>query len=309
VTTPGGGTYTKVGKAGGVVGPGGNAAGRRSSVGVATGPGGGRAASVSRGGAVIGPGGAVVGRSGAIVGPHGGFAAYGARGVVTGHHTGYVAAGTLQARGVYVRGGFAHYNCFHNAWYTAHPGAWRAAAWTAAAFWTAASWGSLASSCGYSEEPAPYDYGSNLVYQDDQVYYNGDPIATAEEYNQQASQIALQGQEAKATEKEEWIPLGVFGMVQGDDKDANNLFQLAINKDGIIRGNYYDALSDATAPVFGSVDAKTQRAAWTIGERKDTVYETGIANLTEPQTTMLVHFGKSRTQQWTLVRMDPEQKK
>jgi hypothetical protein len=51
------------------------------------------------------------------------------------------------------------------------------------------------------------------------------------------------------------------------------------------------------------VDAKTQRAAWTVGERKDVTYEAGAANLTQDQTTMLVHFGKDQTQQWTLVRL------
>ena len=80
-----------------------------------------------------------------------------------------------------------------------------------------------------------------------------------------------------------------------------------VELDGILRGNYYDALSDTTVPVYGAVDRKTQRAAWTIGDRKDTVYETGIANLTEPETTMLVHFGKDRTQQWTLVRLEKPQ--
>ena len=107
------------------------------------------------------------------------------------------------------------------------------------------------------------------------------------------------------SDKEEWVSLGVFGMVQGDEKDANKIFQLAINKDGVIRGNYYDALSDTESAVSGSVDKKTQRAAWVVGDRKDTVYETGIGNLTDPETTMLVHFGKDRTQQWTLVRLEP----
>ena len=129
--------------------------------------------------------------------------------------------------------------------------------------------------------------------------------ASAKEYTQQATQIADEGAKAEATEKDEWVSLGVFGMVQGEDKDANTIFQLAINKDGVIRGNFYDALSDTTLPVHGGVDKKTQRAAWTVGDRKDTVYETGIGNLTEPETTMLVHFGKDRTQQWTLVRLDP----
>jgi hypothetical protein len=52
------------------------------------------------------------------------------------------------------------------------------------------------------------------------------------------------------------------------------------------------------------VDKKTQRAAWTIGDRKDTTYEVGFANLTKPETTMMVHFGKGGSQQWTLVRIE-----
>ncbi|MBL9124561.1 MAG: hypothetical protein JNG90_13080, partial [Planctomycetaceae bacterium] len=44
-------------------------------------------------------------------------------------------------------------------------------------------------------------------------------------------------------------------------------------------------------------------AAWTVGDNKATVYETGIYNLTKDQTPVLIHFGKDRTQQWLLVRM------
>jgi hypothetical protein len=222
-----------------------------------------------------------------------------------------VAAGTIRAQGVAVRGNFAHYNCFGRAWFTDHPFAWRAAAWTAASFWTGAAWGAVSSFCSYPEEPVMYDYGTSLVYEDNRVYNNGEDIASAEEYAEQAMTIATEGKKTKAPKKDEWTPLGVFGMVQGEEKDANNIFQLAINKDGVIRGNFYNALTDNTTPVYGSVDKKTQRAAWVIGNKKETVYETGIGNLTQKETTMLVHFGKDRTQQWTLVRMDPpkEEKK
>ena len=50
------------------------------------------------------------------------------------------------------------------AWWAAHPNAWRAATWTAATFWAGAAWGSVASSCGYPEEPIVYDYGSDLPH-------------------------------------------------------------------------------------------------------------------------------------------------
>jgi hypothetical protein len=83
--------------------------------------------------------------------------------------------------------------------------------------------------------------------------------------------IADRGQQAQPSEKDNWIALGVFGMVKGEETEANQIFQLAVNKDGILRGNYYDALSDSTLPVFGSVDKQTQHAAWTVGDRKETV--------------------------------------
>jgi hypothetical protein len=266
----------------------------------------------ARVGAATGPGGTVRGASRTAVasGPNG-LAAYTGRVATTGHRTAYVAAGTLQGRGAYVRSSFAHYDCFHSGWYVDHPVAWRAAAWTAAAVWAGTAWGTVSSSCGYPAEPAVYDYGTTVAYEGDQVLYNGEPIVTAEQYTEQAAAIADHGEKAQPSEKEEWMSLGVFGIVKGEDTEANQIFQLAIDKDGILRGNYYDALSDSTLPVHGSVDKTSQRAAWTVGDRKETVYETGIGNLMEKETTMLVHFGKDKTQQWTLIRLEqpPEEEK
>jgi hypothetical protein len=237
------------------------------------------------------------------VGPYG-LSGYGAGRAVVGHNTRYVAGSTLRGQAAFVRGNFVHYNCFRPVWFTAHPNAWRAAAWGTAAFWAGASWATVAGVCGYPAQPYIYDYGTAVVYEGDQVYYDGEPVATAQEYADQATQIATVGQKAEPAKDEEWTSLGVFGMVQGEEKDANNIFQLAINKDGIIRGNYFNALTDESLPVYGSVEKRTQRAAWTVGDRKDTVYETGIGNLTQAATPLLVHFGPDRTQQWTLVRLE-----
>jgi hypothetical protein len=210
-----------------------------------------------------------------------------------------------------VRNNFFHNDCFHGNWWRRYPGAWRAAGWvTAAAVFGTATWAACSSYCGYPAEPVYYDYGSNVVYEGDTVYINGDVVGTQEQYAEQAITIADTGKQAEASKEEEWLPLGVFAMVQGEQVNGNDLFQLAINKSGTIRGNYYNALNDIDQPVYGAVDKKTQRAAWTVGDRKEPIYEVGIANLTKSETTMLVHFGKDRTQQWTLVRMDqPEEKK
>jgi hypothetical protein len=204
-----------------------------------------------------------------------------------------------------VRNNFAHYGCFHGGWWGRYPGAWRAAAWTtAASVWGVAAWARWAPFCGYPAEPVYYDYGTNVVYEGDNVYINADPVGTQEQYAQQAITIADTGKQAEASKEEEWLSLGVFAMVQDKGTDSNDLFQLAVNKAGIIRGNYYNAIADTTVPVYGSVDKKTQRAAWTVGDRKEPIYEVGAANLTKSETTMLVHFGKDRTQQWTLIRVE-----
>ncbi len=211
----------------------------------------------------------------------------------------------MRTQGAHVRTGFAGYHYFNAGWYTSHPRAWRAAAWRPAAYWRWASYATIAAFCGYTAAPVVYDYGSTVVYQDDSVYYNGEAVATAEEYTTLAANIAEVGEEAKPAETDEWQSFGVFAMVQGDEKDANNIFQIAVNKDGVIRGNYYNGLTDTNLPISGSVEKRTQRAAWIIGDKKDTVYETGVGNLTQPETGMLVHIGKERTQQWTLVRLEP----
>jgi hypothetical protein len=217
----------------------------------------------------------------------------------------------LVNQGNVVRGNFGHYNCFNNNWWPQYPGAWRAAAWTTAGLlWRAPAWGACSTFCGYPAEPVYYDYGSNVVYEGDTVYVNGDSVGTQEQYAQQAITLADTGKQAPATKEEEWLPLGVFAMVQGEQTDSNDLFQLAVNKEGVIRGNFYNVLSDTAVAVDGSVDKKTQRAAWTVGDKKEPIYEAGFANLTKAETTMLVHFGKDRSQQWTLIRIEqPEEKK
>ena len=176
------------------------------------------------------------------------------------------------------------------------------------AAWRAATWPAISRYASYPAEPIYYDYGTSVVYQGDTVYVNGDSVGTTTQYDEQATTLSDAGRTAKVTKEEEWMPLGVFAMVAGEEKSSTNIFQLAINKSGVMRGTYYNAIADTSETVYGSVDSKTQRAAWTVGDKKSPVYEAGIANLSKDETTMLVHFGKDNTQQFTLVRIEEEKK-
>jgi len=153
----------------------------------------------------------------------------------------------------------------------------------------------------------PYDYGSNVVVQPSAVYVNGDTTATPQEYTDQASQIASAGQASEPAPDSKWLPLGVFAVVEGNATSSDDVFQLAVNPQGTIRGNYQNVQSKDVESISGSVDKQSQRAAWTIGSDKSPVYEAGIANLTKDSVPILVHLDGGETHQLTLIRLqDPQ---
>ena len=88
-----------------------------------------------------------------------------------------------------------------------YPGAWIAAGVATTAWWTGVAWTSAVPYCGCAAQPYVYEYGSNVIYNDGTVYYGDQPVASAEQYYQQANQLAADGQQAA---NEDWLPLGVF---------------------------------------------------------------------------------------------------
>ena len=237
--------------------------------------------------------------AGRIEGPHGGSA-----GFVSGTHVRYVPPEVRSARGWSVRNSFNRYNLFRPDWWRRHPGAWIAAG-VAASAWATATWDGVSDWVGCDPLPEDYDYGSTVLYQGDNVYIEGQPVGSAAQYYDQASSLAISG-DAAQDDQSQWMSLGVFGMVQGDQTDPTMVFQLAVNRQGVVRGNCYNTMTDTSLPVQGALDKKTQRVAWTIGDNKDTVFDTGLYNLTQDQAPALVHFGKDRTQEWLMVRMQSQ---
>ena len=161
--------------------------------------------------------------------------------------------------------------------------------------WLAGGWG----------EPVYYDYGTNVYYEGDNVYYEGEVVATADQYAEQAQEIATNIPEVDP-DQVEWLPLGVFALAQKDGsvEDSTLFMQLSISKDGIIAGTFQNTATDKSVEVEGTIDRKSQRAAWgPVGESWP-IMETGIFNLSENEAGALLHFADGGTQQWTMVRLD-----
>ncbi len=222
--------------------------------------------------------------------------------------THYASGAALADQGYAYRAGAVGYRNYNPAMFAGYAGAWRPTNIVTSSLYTHPGYGALATGLAMSAQPVAYDYGGNVVVQPDTVYVNGDAAGTPQEYASQASTIAAAGALAQPDQNTKWLPLGIFAVVEGDATTSDDVFQLAVDQAGVIRGNYHNTLSNQMETISGAVDKKTQRAAWTIGGDKAPVYESGIANLTKDETTMLVHTADGQSRQLALIRQEEPKK-
>jgi hypothetical protein len=154
------------------------------------------------------------------------------------------------------------------------------------------------------QDPTPYYYGSTIYYEGDTVYVNQQPAGTSAQYYDQANTLASAGATVETAPSEDWLPLGVFAIAAADDTNATLTVQLAMNRQGVLRGNQFDMATGVNEIVKGSVDKQTQKVAWTAGADTSVVYETGLANLTQEQSTVLVHYGKDDAEVYSLLHIN-----
>jgi hypothetical protein len=317
-TGPNGATiaHGSAGERGAVVGPNGAAAGERGVSGtVIKGPDGNTIAHGSAGerGGIVGPNGAMGGERGvrgtAVRGPEGNVVAHGS--AVTRHWS----SADMRVQGNFARTNFNHWDTFGRGWYGHYPHAWWG--WSAGGPWAWASWGALDSwfVFGPAVQPIYYNYGDNITYTNNNVYMDGEPLASAADYYQSAVSLAQVGEQANAPSQQpgssppagqdpQWLSLGVFQALPANEKTSTMMFQLAVNKQGIVRGNYFNTADNVQQPIEGSVDKNTQRISWVVNDRKKIIFDTGLYNLTKSETPVLVHMSKDSTEQWLFVRIN-----
>jgi len=176
---------------------------------------------------------------------------------------------------------------FTPGWYAKHPQAWRPSTspidwWKTADVATMAAW--LGQPVGAAGTAAD-DAGG---------------VATAGGADGLRSVLVLPAghQNAVGPADSDWLPLGVFAVVPPGTQDtaqAHNYQQLAVDRQGVIKGNFYDTLSGTIQPITGTVDRTrlessqvssqvSSQASWTVG-----------ANGSRFTAPMEVFAGQSRT--------------
>jgi hypothetical protein len=174
-------------------------------------------------------------------------------------------------------------------------------------WWGTPTWGGLNSWGSYGwNSPCYYDYGvgGNVVYSNGGVYLNDQLLGTPQDYAQSAADLATVDPDTISDQQGDWMALGTFAMVTDKgDADPARILQLAIDKQGVVSGTMYNKKTDKAYAVSGRVDKETQRVAFRIDDAPDLVFETGIYNLTQNETPVLVHTGPDTTDTLVLARL------
>jgi uncharacterized protein (TIGR03000 family) len=215
------------------------------------------------------------------------------------------------ARCAEVRANFRAQDLFSAKWFQDHADAWKPARWAnpdnapspSGAAWRSTTWGHLTAWLGWNVKPFSYNFGINIKVQYGFVYLNGEVQGSEEKYYQQALALA-ETKPGDPPPQDEWLPLGVFAMVEEGKTRPAGVTHLAIDRSGLIRGNFFNPLTGKVLPVRGALDRKTQRMAGVAGGT-DLVFQAGLYNLTQEVTPVLVNLNKDKTEQWLLVRLKP----
>lgn len=189
------------------------------------------------------------------------------------------------------------YQPFSPAWYAAHPAAWQLTHPYADEV-VAATAASLATFLGAVAVDAA---ASDTVV----VESSSQPASSETAPQSTPAQNAAPTPSPAAVQRAddtEWLNVGVFSLAPAGQSDATRLVHLAVSKEGALRGNHYDLLSDDATLIVGSIDKKTLKAAWTIGEKGPAIFEAPLADLQKAKLPVQVRFADGKTSNWQLTK-------
>jgi hypothetical protein len=183
---------------------------------------------------------------------------------------------------------------FTPAWYAQHPNAWHVTH-PYANGWAVATTAALSSWLGWAYASEPSYSSTTIVYED---------APEEEEASETVEQVYVDASPSDvALPSGDWLPLGVYSLVASPDQPPMQIVQLSVDRQGVIRGVHYDAMTNTSQNVVGSLDRETQKAQWTLESNPNLAFRTGIDQLTQSEGIVEVSL-PSGVQQWHLMRME-----
>jgi hypothetical protein len=188
---------------------------------------------------------------------------------------------------------------FTPAWYSEHPDAWQYTH-PHADLWAVAGVAGLTNWLGYPAAASATAATSTAV-----AAASATTIAAGTEAAATATATSTDGNASSAAAPPsdlEWMPLGVYATGPKNATQAHVYQQLAVSKQGELKGNYYDSITNTTQPVSGAIDRETRKAGWKVGGKGGATFETTLDALMKTPSDVTMKSGGAE-HEWELVQV------
>lgn len=182
---------------------------------------------------------------------------------------------------------------FTAAWYADHPNAWHATHPHADVFVAATAVGVT----GWLAAPTVVSAGASSGGTVEYVAADAVSSDTSAPTDQASSEAAATADDAQ------WMPLGVFALKPSDQPKARLVLQMAVRRDGVLRGSQFDTTSQEVANVVGAIDKQTLRATWRLEGDHPESFETALAELTKAEGNLTVRLPEGKQESWKAIQI------
>lgn len=185
---------------------------------------------------------------------------------------------------------------FSAPWYAEHPNAWQAThphadAWAAATATGVAAWLGWTA---YGDTPT---YGGS--YSTTYVYEQ--PSDDSDNSSADESDATDDNQSNADGDEDEWLALGTYSVQSDSGEPTSRYFQLSTNRQGELRGVYYDEISGNSQNLSGTIDESSHVATWSLDANRATTFRANLSDLTQATGSVAVTQA-SGEQQWRIAR-------
>lgn len=178
-------------------------------------------------------------------------------------------------------------------WYAKHPQAWRPAK-SPADWWKTAD---VATITAWLGQPDQLVMAAGTAADDAGAVATAGGTDAGADGLQSVLVLPAGHQNAVGPADADWLPLGVFAVVPPGTQEsdqAHNYQQLAVDRQGTIKGNFFDTISGTVQPITGTVDRTSLTASWTVGTNGSRFTAPMRAFTGQPRTVRMSSGGQPR---------------
>jgi hypothetical protein len=191
-------------------------------------------------------------------------------------------------------------------WYAQHPNAWQqthphADAWAAAATTAGvATWLGWAAYESTEDDSESGDTYYNTNYYETPTEDDTDETVEDTSTDEEASDdTAAEPEDVAAGD---WLALGNYTVLNDGGLPTSRFLQLSVDRQGNLRGTYYDGISNTSQNLRGHVEQSTQQAQWRLDSNPQVVFRTNLADLTELNGSIQLNYPSGQQETWRITR-------